>query len=441
MAELQVQGAEIQDAEIQGAEIQGASEKEEEINENQNEIDQIGNMVHANDHFAGLPRMEALVRIANIPLVETGVKTAGKVYYNLKQRNGLLTWSFNTAEGVIFAAVETVRPAVKIIEGPLHRIDQILCNSLDIVEQRVPSIYLPPQMMFNNTKEYMTDHLVQPVLKGGSMKHLGTAVLDSPLSAYAADRIDGAINVADKYVEKYLPSEDQIDSAISEDDNESKPIHTFHKSQRFSRKLKRRLTQRTILEARALKKQSKEAIHILIYAAELIATDPKLALEKARELWGYLSKDEPENQARPQTIEELLVLITRESARRMVHLINYTGNTATKLPKTAHLEKAKSTAVNEAYGIIAKVSVLYTFLQTYSSSALERLAYILAGRMKKSNGTPTYVNSVKPNKSKQNTRHVGNNSSRTPSTVAGAAVAANNNPSSTVINPNGLSTY
>lgn len=40
--------------------------------------------VHANDHFAGLPRMQALIRIANIPLVETGVKTAGKVYYNIK---------------------------------------------------------------------------------------------------------------------------------------------------------------------------------------------------------------------------------------------------------------------------------------------------------------------------------------------------------------------
>lgn len=55
-----------------------------------------------------------------------------------------------------------------------------------------------------------------------------------------------------------------------ENDNESKAIHTFHKGQRFSRKLKRRLTQRTLAEARALKKQSKEAIHVLIYAAELV---------------------------------------------------------------------------------------------------------------------------------------------------------------------------
>lgn len=41
-------------------------------------------LVHANDHFKGLPRMEALIRIANIPIVESGVKTAGKVYFNLK---------------------------------------------------------------------------------------------------------------------------------------------------------------------------------------------------------------------------------------------------------------------------------------------------------------------------------------------------------------------
>lgn len=92
-----------------------------------------------------------------------------------------------------------------------------------------------PFQIFNNTKEYMTDHLVieffllnkkkiqcvnklrsftkvQPVLKrAGSVKQIGTAVLDSPLSTYAADRIDGAINVADKYVDKYLPSEDQVD--------------------------------------------------------------------------------------------------------------------------------------------------------------------------------------------------------------------------------------
>lgn len=55
---------------------------------------------------------------------------------------------------------------------------------------------------------------VRPVLKrAGSVKQIGTAVLDSRVSTYAADRIDGALDVADKYVDKYLPSiaTDQVD--------------------------------------------------------------------------------------------------------------------------------------------------------------------------------------------------------------------------------------
>lgn len=40
-------------------------------------------------------------------------------------------------------------------------------------------------------------------------------MLDNRVSSYAADRIDGAIDVADKYIEKYLPSEDQVDCKYS----------------------------------------------------------------------------------------------------------------------------------------------------------------------------------------------------------------------------------
>lgn len=62
-------------------------------------------------------------------------------------------------------------------------------------------------------------------------------------------------------------------------------------------------------------------------------TDPKLALKKGRELWHYLSQDEPENQAGPQHLEELVVMLTRETARRMVHFINFTVKHVTRLPR------------------------------------------------------------------------------------------------------------
>jgi len=59
--------------------------------------------------------------------------------------------------------------------------------------------------MYWNTKEYMSDHLVRPVLKrADSVKLIGNAVLESPLTTYAADRIDGAFTAGDKFVDKYL---------------------------------------------------------------------------------------------------------------------------------------------------------------------------------------------------------------------------------------------
>lgn len=65
-----------------------------------------------------------------------------------------------------------------------------------------------------------------------------------------------------------------------------------------------------------------------------IVTDPKMALQKTQELWAYLSENEPENQARPETMEELLVLLTRETARRLVHFINFTRNAVVRFPET-----------------------------------------------------------------------------------------------------------
>jgi hypothetical protein len=58
-----------------------------------------------------------------------------------------------------------------------------------------------------------------------------------------------------------------------------------------------------------------------------------LALQKAKELWASLSLPEPENQARPTNLEQLLVLFTRETTRRIVHLVNGTANLAARAPK------------------------------------------------------------------------------------------------------------
>ncbi|XP_017040151.1 lipid storage droplets surface-binding protein 1 isoform X1 [Drosophila ficusphila] len=379
--------------------------------------------------------LEAIDRIGSIPLVESSVKRVETIYDKVKNNNRLFSWYFETAEATISAAYDTVQPAVKLFEPSIRRLDTVMCKSLDILEQRIPLVYLPPEMMYWNTKEYMSDHLVRPVLKrADSVKQIGNAVLESPLTTYAADRIDGAFTVGDKFVDKYLvpiqTDQDQTDvqklistldghirphitrifgqKTPQEDDNEAVPnergaLKAIHHGQRFSRKLKRRLTQRTIAEARALKKQSKEAIHVLIYAAELIATDPKQAVQKAKELWVYLSADEPENQARPATLEQLIVLLTRESARRVVHLVNFSANVAANIPRNlahtttevAHqivyinnriitisgLEKVKSLSKEEAESLFKRMLAFYGSLQGLTNAYLERVASFLSGRM------------------------------------------------------------
>jgi perilipin-2 len=63
-----------------------------------------------------------------------------------------------------------------------------------------------------------------------------------------------------------------------------------------------------------------------------IVKDPKEAVKKAGELWQHLSKDEPGNQQRPKTLEQLIILVTRESARKVVHIINYTSSKIARIP-------------------------------------------------------------------------------------------------------------
>lgn len=64
--------------------------------------------------------------------------------------------------------------------------------------------------MYFNTKEYVSNvgnKIVRPVLKrADSVKQIGNTVLASKYTAFAADTLDGALNVADKYVDKYLPA-------------------------------------------------------------------------------------------------------------------------------------------------------------------------------------------------------------------------------------------
>ncbi|KYN28235.1 Lipid storage droplets surface-binding protein 1 [Trachymyrmex cornetzi] len=350
---------------------------------------------NAERRHSDLPHFETITKLSSLPIVESGIHIAGNVYTRIKRSNSLMNWSLDTAEQSLSIATATARPAIVALNGPITTIDQLLCKGIDIVEQRVPAVQLPPHVMYLNTRDYVNEKIVKPVLmRAGSVKQIGSQAADA-----AADRLDGALTVADEYMDRYLPKDPADKEQISSNETMSKTIRTIKHGARFGRDLQRRLTRRTLAEARALKQQGTECVHVLIYVVELIVTDPKLAMQKAKALWASLSQPEPENQARPETLEQLLVLLTRESARRIVHLVNGTVALAARTPRRlSHLLVQLShqlldvanaslqmvpALIGKSNTVKEQISIIRSGIERLSSTAnlmLEKFAAFLAGR-------------------------------------------------------------
>ncbi|XP_011691452.1 PREDICTED: lipid storage droplets surface-binding protein 1 isoform X2 [Wasmannia auropunctata] len=305
-----------------------------------------------------------------------------------------MNWSLDTAEQSLAIATATARPAIFALNGPITTIDQLLCKGIDIVEQRVPAVHLPPHLMYLNTRDYVNKKIVKPVLmRAGSVTQISNQAAN-----VAADRLDDALTIADKYVDHYLPGDPTDKDESNSTESTSKTTRTIKHGARFSRKLQKRLTRRTLAEARALKEQGTECIHVLLYVVELIATDPKLAMEKAKTLWATLSLPEPENQARPDTLEQLLVLLTRESARRIVHLVNGTAALAARTPRrlghllvrlshqllaVADASLQMTPLIGKSNAVKEQMSIIRSGIERLSATTnllLEKFAAFLAGR-------------------------------------------------------------
>lgn len=136
--------------------------------------------------------MESLEKFTSIPIVESSLKTGYVVYNRVKNSNRLINWSLSVSENLTYALIESVKPALNFVEGPLNKLDSYGVKILDSVESVVPNINLPPQMIYWNTKEYVADRVVKPVLKRA----------DS-----FGDIADHALIIADKALDKYLPDD------------------------------------------------------------------------------------------------------------------------------------------------------------------------------------------------------------------------------------------
>ncbi|KAF9820690.1 hypothetical protein SFRURICE_006712 [Spodoptera frugiperda] len=205
-----------------------------------------------------IPKLEVVQRVAAIPIVGSGIEVTEKVYYKIRESNPLIRWYLSLGEKSLATGVQLALPAVLLFETPIHQLDKFLCKSLDVVEKTVPSINLPPQAMYSETRRFV-------VRRADSVKQLGTAVLDSRVTAVTATALDRALTTADNVltiVVIIVTSADEVDGG---DSGRARAAQAVQHGARLGRKLQRRLTRQALAEAKAIKEQ----IHVLVYVAEL----------------------------------------------------------------------------------------------------------------------------------------------------------------------------
>lgn len=313
------------------------------------------------------PHFVAINRIMKLPVVKSGVNKATCIYVKVKTSNKVIEYSLDNAEKTVLGVVELSTPLVIKFEDPINKIDDLMCKSLDIVEHNVPIVTYTPEEIYFSTKTFVKAK-VEPVLKrADSVKQL--------------TMLDDALSVADKYVDKYLPDKDPGEDVADKPSTEpsSQAVKTIRHVNHFSRKLQRRLTRRTIAEAKLLKKQGYDTVQCFVYFADLLARDPKAFAEKMKAIWKHLSEDEPENQKPPENIEQLIEMLSREGARRFVHLTNFVAENIYLTP--THARHAFAIAAHE-FAVLADKFIKYAHLENATGAVVE-ITHVQLAKYKK----------------------------------------------------------
>ncbi|CAG9859772.1 unnamed protein product [Phyllotreta striolata] len=107
--------------------------------------------------------MESVNRFSKLPMVDCTIKTATSLYEKVKDYNSVTNWTFSTAESTVNKAVEVGKPiatpVIKNFEGPIKKVDSVLCSGLDYIETTVPAVKLPPAQIYNSTRNYVTTNV------------------------------------------------------------------------------------------------------------------------------------------------------------------------------------------------------------------------------------------------------------------------------------------
>jgi len=159
---------------------------------------------------------QILTRVAKLPLVSSAIDLASDSYARLKSSNGLLNATLSRAEQSLMFVVSTAKPVIDKLEKPISMADNIACQGLDKLQEKVPAITKSAEEIRGDTKKLYEGSVVRfsEITRFGNDKVRGlkdysvsriSLVLESAYVKAFLRSVDTAIDLTENAVDHYLP--------------------------------------------------------------------------------------------------------------------------------------------------------------------------------------------------------------------------------------------
>jgi len=191
-------------------------------------------------------KFEALSQISSIPLVNSAISLAIGGYSRLKSYNRLISATLSGAEQSIAFVATTAKPVLEKFEKPISIADNIACQGLNKLQEKVPVINKSPEEIKDETKKLFEGSVnkIDGIRKYGTGKLQGVkeysygkvnGIFQSPYIKAFLNSIDTAIDLTHNAVDHYLPATDD------EPVNDSKDQPLVVRMSSLSDKMRRRM--------------------------------------------------------------------------------------------------------------------------------------------------------------------------------------------------------
>jgi len=194
-------------------------------------------------------KFESLSRFSSLPIVSSAISIATDGYSRFKSYNSLISATLSRAEQSIVFMALTAKPVIEKFEKPIQIADNIACQGLNKLQEKVPAINKSPEEIKDETKKLFEGSVtrIEDMRKYSNdklqgMKDYGytkvNGVFDSPYIRAIFKSIDTAIDLTHNAVDHYLPAAENEPGI--DDQNERQQTLVVRMSH-LSEKMRRRM--------------------------------------------------------------------------------------------------------------------------------------------------------------------------------------------------------